>query len=98
MTTFTWPCGCKSPAEGGDVTEPCDECKAERNEPPEPDEDDITTSDHLTFYASGREIVRVGADDDWRPAVRAWMERSQFYPNVWWISDHGNPHLLSLDD
>lgn len=26
MELFTWPCGCKSPTEGGNVTEPCNDC------------------------------------------------------------------------
>lgn len=28
-------------------------------------------------------------------ALRAEMERQKFFPNVWFISDHGNSHLMS---
>lgn len=27
--------------------------------------------------------------------LREYMERTGFFPNVWWISDHGNAHLLT---
>lgn len=66
-------------------------------EPSEPDEDEITTEDHRHFYCFRRCIVTVGDDDEWQAAVKAWMEKEQYWPNVWFISDHGNAHLLSLD-
>lgn len=27
--------------------------------------------------------------------IEAYMEKSQYFPNVWFISDHGNAHILS---
>jgi len=64
-----------------------------------PEEGDLTTSDHIHFYQDGRHVltIRGGADASetsmWRQ-LDAYMKRSNFYPNVWFISDHGNAHLL----
>jgi hypothetical protein len=35
---------------------------------------------------------------DYRTALRAYMELTQFWPNCWFISDHGNAHLMDLTD
>lgn len=29
-------------------------------------------------------------------AIRAYMDAEQFWPNCWFISDHGNAHLMDL--
>lgn len=62
------------------------------------DVDDYTTEDFVTFHQSGRLALTVPEADDWRPHVRAHMERAKFWPNVWRVSDHGNAELVSLDD
>jgi hypothetical protein len=36
--------------------------------------------------------------DDYRVAVRLYMELTKFWPNVWFISDHGNAHLLTITE
>lgn len=55
-----------------------------------PDEEDITANDpDGPFYYAGREVARD------RAALKRWMQREQYHPNVWWISDHGNPHLIT---
>jgi hypothetical protein len=64
----------------------------------EPEEGDYTTGDYSKFYQYGKLVVQADIDaDDWRPAVQAHMDKEQFFPNVWCISDHGNAHLLSMD-
>jgi hypothetical protein len=70
--------------------------KAEETEPQQPEEGDYTTEDHHRFYQHGKLVVEVGPDDDWRLAVVRHMEINKFWPNVWFISDHGNAHLLSF--
>lgn len=40
----------------------------------------------------------LGTFDNCEAAVRAYMEKVQFWPNVWWVSDHGNAHLMDLTD
>jgi hypothetical protein len=74
----------------------------EREDFDEPEEGDLVTEDHRRFFEVGFQHkgprVVVPEDDDWRPHVRAYMDRQKFWPNVWWISDHGNAHLLTLAD
>lgn len=67
----------------------------------EPQEDDYKTEDHIHFYQYGKLVVTVPMADgfeaeDWMPHVRAHVEKEQYFPNVWWISDHGNAHLISV--
>ena len=56
----------------------------------EPLEGDITTEDHEHWYSYGKLVVE-GDEHD----VRAYMEKSKFWPDVWWISDHGNAHRIT---
>jgi hypothetical protein len=62
----------------------------------EPDEGDITTSDYRHWYQYGKLVLTVGPDEDYEQAVREYMDESEFWPNVWSISDHGNACLLNL--
>lgn len=63
----------------------------------EPVEDDLTTPDHVHFYESGKLVLTLDDDLDdremWK-AIHRYMEKSRWFPNVWWISDHGNAHLM----
>ena len=104
-----------------DNGETCERCQREQNEP---QEGDITTSDHETFYQDGRAVFEVAETVDGsymllmsgfqvggnvdrsgagnatystiEAAVRAYMDRVQYWPNVWWMSDHGNAHRMDL--
>jgi hypothetical protein len=65
-----------------------------------PDEEDIVTDDHIHFYQSGKRVLTLsvtttGVDrcSMWK-ALDDYMKQSNFYPNVWWISDHGNAHRM----
>lgn len=67
----------------------------------EPSEGDYITEDHIHFYQYGKLVVTVPMEDefspsDWRPYIKTHMEKEQFYPSIWWVSDHGNYHLLSV--
>ena len=31
-------------------------------------------------------------------AIRAWIETNGFYPNIWYVSDHGNITHYRLED
>lgn len=64
----------------------------------EPEEDDLTTEDYVNWYQDGKQVLIVDESEDWKTEVQAFMNRNQFWPNVWWISDHGNAHLLSLKE
>ena len=74
----------------------------EVDEPDEPQEEDLVTEDHQRFFRFGmndrRPVVQVPEDEDWRIHVKAYVDRTMYWPNVWFISDHGNAHLLSLED
>lgn len=75
----------------------------EEGEEREPQDDDLATSDHSHFYEvgrSGRVVLTVDPDADraemWRE-IDAYMNRQGFFPNVWFVSDHGNVSLLERD-
>lgn len=77
-------------------------CDDEPDEPTPlygPEEDDITTTNHREFYQSGKLLLRLNeaeaADDRmiWFRLDQA-MRESNFFPNVWFVSDHGNAHLM----
>ena len=61
-------------------------------EPSQPDDDDITTSDHQNWYQSGKLYFK--GDE---MGLRQKMNADQFWPNLWFISDHGNAHLISQE-
>lgn len=68
----------------------------------EPEEGDYTTEDHRTFFQYGKIAVSVSMaeydvdTDAGLKAVAAHMGSKKFWPNVWFISDHGNAHLLTM--
>ena len=87
------------------------------DEPSEPEDGDLITTDHETFYQYGRLVLdgrnrtpgiyyawigpgkpqeRMGPFATVEDALRAYMDRVQFRPNCWFISDHGNAHLMDL--
>jgi hypothetical protein len=61
----------------------------------EPAEGDYTTEDHRTFYQYGKRVVVVAEGEDWCKAVAAHSAANNFFPDVWFISDHGNAHLIN---
>ena len=62
-----------------------------------PEEGDYTTADHEHFHQFGKLVLVVSEEEEWRPKLKAQMDREQFWPNVWWISDHGNAHLMQME-
>lgn len=68
-------------------------------EPSEPEEGDITTTDHKNFYLNGKLLpidlgIHSTTEDMWK-ALRGYMAATHYWPNVWFISDHGNAHLMT---
>jgi hypothetical protein len=61
----------------------------------EPDDDAITTSDHEYFYQYGKLVLIIEDGDDVAAALRRYCDREQFWPEAWFISDHGNAHRLT---
>lgn len=67
-----------------------DSDEGDSDEPSEPGDEDVTANDPAgPFYYLGKKVA------DTPEELKAWMEREQYSPNVWWISDHGNPHLIT---
>lgn len=65
----------------------------------EPAEGDWVTSDHINFYeqgGTGKLLFSVDPDEDMEAAIEREMQRQGYFPDVWWISDHGNPHRIDL--
>jgi hypothetical protein len=60
--------------------------------------DDSERGPHITFFQYGRPWLQVKGDEDWDniyAKIRRKMEREGFFPNLWHISDHGNPILVT---
>jgi hypothetical protein len=77
---------------------PCDEeDEGEDKDEEAPEEDAITTEDHRTFRQYGKVILTVGEGENHWAALDAWMEANGHFPDVWFISDHGNAHLMARD-
>lgn len=72
--------------------------EGEAEEPDEPQEDDLVTEDHSNFYMGHKKVLTVDPEatehEMWLELIK-YMKKSHFYPNVWFISDHGNSHLMS---
>ena len=64
----------------------------------DPEGGDIATEDHIHWYQYGKLVLTVGIDNDHNAALRKHMADNNFWPDVWWISDHGNANLLTLED
>ena len=56
----------------------------------EPEEGDITTEDHRRWWQHGK-LYFVGDE----VGLRRKMDKDKFWPNIWFISDHGNAHLIT---
>jgi hypothetical protein len=65
----------------------------------QPDEhEDIFWQDYGTlgsdggFFYAGKEIAKNDAE------LKVWMEKNKYWPNVWFVSDHGNISPYSLSE
>jgi hypothetical protein len=65
-------------------------------EDPEPDEDDIfmkpsgALGGSTSVTAGGEFLGEFSSDEEAEAAIKEWMEKNNYYPNVWQVSDHGN--------
>lgn len=72
------------------------EIEEEEEEDFEPCEGDYSTEDHCKFYQYGKLVLDLDEDEDHKEKVKEHMEANKFWPNVWFISDHGNAHIMEL--
>ena len=61
----------------------------------EPEEDDITTEDDIHFYQYHKLAFKLTEDEDRNEGIKRELDKMQFWPNVWSISDHGNASLIN---
>jgi hypothetical protein len=61
-------------------------------------EGDWTTPDGNRFYQDGKLVLDASemSDRQARRAAALEMKRQQFWPNVWYLSDHGNLHPFTF--
>lgn len=52
----------------------------------------------LSLSAGGKFIGEFSEDEDVQEAIVEWMNKNKFYPNIWFVSDHGNVSPYQLDD
>ena len=65
-----------------------------------PEEDDDYIGDDRAGYAVSHAGKYIGTYERWTRAVAALYiarERSQYWPNVWEVNDHGNTTLCVFD-
>lgn len=60
----------------------------------EPDEDSVTTEDWRNFYLYGKLAFTVGEDENITEGIQRGLDSLNFWPNVYWLSDHGNAHRI----
>ncbi len=84
--------------EGGDLLLLTVEDEYQRDEDPDsPEEGDWLTNDHQSFTQGERTVLTLERDlteaEMWANILQA-MSAQNFFPNVWFVSDHGNYHLM----
>ncbi|MGH7501289.1 MAG: hypothetical protein ACREL7_05960 [Longimicrobiales bacterium] len=72
----------------------CTDCRGDVEPESEPDDEDVYADDPAGPFRYLYEQVA-----STRAELREWMEAEGYYPNVYWISDHGNVHpILDIHD
>jgi len=66
---------------------------------PQYDDDCFVTSNgnELSVCCGGKFLGKFIEDEDAYVAVKKWKEENKFYPNTWYVSDHGNISLVDDD-
>jgi len=96
----------------------CHECATDEDEDEQdafnPDDSNVTTDDHQSFYLDGRLAFEIRETETGlfrlhipgkrlgnhgyattNQAIKAALDHLQYWPNVYFISDHGNAHLIA---
>ena len=59
----------------------------------QPDDDDMFVSDvrdGVSVSVEGKNIGTFADYDEADKAIKEWMDKHNFHPSIWWVSDHGN--------
>ena len=80
--------------------EPEESYQDETDEPGdgEPEEDDLVTEDYERWFQYGKLVLTVPEGGPWAHRLSAFMKQEKFWPNVYWVSDHGNAHPIDMLD
>ena len=78
-----------------------DEEESDDQDPTEPSECDLVTTDHVHFYERGMSkgvvlTIDEDAEESMTSQLKHFMDKNRFWPNVWFLSEHGNYHLMCL--
>ena len=97
-----------------EVKDDADNEESDDQDPTEPSECDLVTTDHVHFYeydianeygdTSAKPTMSKGvvltidedAEESMTSQLKHFMDKNRFWPNVWFLSDHGNYHLMCL--
>jgi hypothetical protein len=69
-----------------------------------PADDDIVIQDFGNLgsqtgaFQYGKMLFEIGPDDDRDAMLREYMDKQNYWPNVWYVSDHGNATLLEIPE
>lgn len=72
----------------------------EFEEPTEPEEDDCVISSNGNKYSVSCGSKFLGDFIEWDDAMNkviTWQDSNKFYPNIWFISDHGNASIIDRE-
>lgn len=69
----------------------------EESQAEEPEEGDYTSTDHCKWYQYGKCVLSLTPEDDHVAALKAHMDQNKFWPNAFFISDHGNTVLIDMN-
>ena len=83
-----------------DNDEELDQLETEDSFPTEPEDEDITIADisrggYDVGVVNGKFIGHFSDYDEALEAIKEYQKGSNFYPNIWNISDHGNAMLIN---
>jgi hypothetical protein len=69
-----------------------------------PDEDElrssVTVQDAKRGYSAWHEGDEIAANDDWDAllkAINAWMKKSNYYPDIYYVNERGNIETVSAE-
>jgi hypothetical protein len=89
------------PDRGADGPVPPEDAPTDQQDHPDPEDAYLGPSGPLGAVTSaslaGVFLGEFDTTQQAEQAIRAEMDRSRFWPNVWWVDDHGGLTLWSLD-
>lgn len=80
------------------IESPEDVFDIEEEGDPEPEEDDIFFGDERgkTVVSHAHKVIGTFTEEEEAITfIKDWMDKNKYWPNVWFVSDHGNMHLMT---